>query len=71
MKDTGKVGKIGGFIYFMTWVITDVIKNEKLFATYVAVQGRVCSKSVKLKLFDTKYSSHNLLYCSWQCISLS
>jgi hypothetical protein len=48
----------------MTLIITDAIKNEKLFATYVAGQGRVCSKSVKLKLFDTKYISPNLLYCS-------
>jgi hypothetical protein len=54
----------------MTGVKTDAIKNEKLFKTYSAGQGRVCSKSVKLKLYDKKISP-NLLYCKLQCISLA
>jgi hypothetical protein len=41
MKDIGKVEKIGGF---MTCVKTVVIKKQNLFKTYVARQGRVCSK---------------------------
>jgi hypothetical protein len=48
----------------MTSVKTDAIKNEKLFKNYVVGQGSVCSKSVKLKLYDTKYISPNLLYCN-------